>query len=62
MRHLDIDRPPKNRVMAMFDASALSFDIAPAATLEDLAERLAYLRNWHDGALIGVAVRVRSQE
>lgn len=59
MRHLDIERPAQNRVMAVFKAGALSFDIAPAATLEDLAERLADLRVRQDGGLISLAVRVR---
>jgi len=58
MRHLDIQNPTQNRVMAVFKAGALSFDIAPAATLEDLAERLADLRDWDDGSLVSVAVSV----
>jgi hypothetical protein len=61
MQHLNIERQPQNGVMAMFDTSTLSFDIAPAATFEDLAERLARRRHRHDGALISVAVKICSQ-
>lgn len=60
MRHLHVERPPQNRVTAVFEASALSFELPPAATFEDLAERLADLGDRHDGTLISVDVRMRS--
>jgi hypothetical protein len=56
MRHLEIERPIRNRVTAVFDDGALSFDLAPAATLADLAARLAHLHGRRDRALISVAV------
>jgi hypothetical protein len=58
MRHLDVQRPAQSRVMAVFQDGAVSFDIAPAATLEELAARLARLRGRRSGALIGVAMMV----
>jgi hypothetical protein len=60
MRYLQSDRPVPNHVVAVFEGSAVSFDMAPAATLEDLAERLAFLHDRHDGTLISVAVRFRA--
>ncbi len=57
MRRLARERPAPNRVVAVFDGSAVSFDMAPAATLEDLAERLAALDDRYDGTLISVAIR-----
>ena len=58
MRHIEVERPTQNHVMAMFDDGALFFDIAPAATLEDLAARLAHLHGRDDRALISVAVMI----
>jgi hypothetical protein len=58
MRHHDLERPARNRVTALFEARALSFDLASDATLEDLAKRLAHLRTRHDGTLVGIAVKV----
>jgi hypothetical protein len=46
--------------MAVFEASALSFELPRAATLEDLADRLAFLGERHGGALLRVDVRVSS--
>jgi hypothetical protein len=57
MRHLNHEPPAPNRVVAIFEGSAVSFDMAPAATFEDLAERLSYLHDRHEGTLISVAVR-----
>jgi hypothetical protein len=53
-----IEHPTQNRVMAMFESSAAVFELPRAATLEDLAGRLAHLSERHDGALISVDVRV----
>jgi hypothetical protein len=53
-----IDHATQNRVMALFDSSAVVFELPQAATLEDLAGRLAHLSEGHDGALISVDVRV----
>jgi hypothetical protein len=61
MQRLEIGRLPKNRVMALFEGSAISFDMAPATSLLDLAERLSGLGGRHDGALISVTVRVDSK-
>jgi hypothetical protein len=55
-----IEHPTQNRVMAMFESSAAVFELPRAATLEDLAGRLAHLSERHDGALINVDVRVSS--
>jgi len=60
VQHPNIECPPRNRVTAVFEASALSFELPPAATLEDLAASLADLGDRHDGTLISVDVRVRS--
>jgi hypothetical protein len=43
MQRLRIERPTQNHVMAALEDSALSFELPPAATLEDLADRLAFL-------------------
>lgn len=58
MQNTHIDHATQNRVMAMFDSSAAVFELPQAATLEDLAGRLAHLSEGHDGALISVDVRV----
>jgi hypothetical protein len=58
MQRLRIERPTQNHVMAVFEASALSFELPRAATLEDLADRLAFLGERHGGALLRVDVRV----
>jgi len=55
---LHIDHAMQNRVMAVFESSAAVFELPPAATLEDLAGRLAHLSEGHDGTLISVDVRV----
>jgi len=46
--------------MAIFETSALAFELPQAAALEDLAARLAHLSERHDEALVSVEVRVRS--
>ena len=48
----------QNRVMAVFESSAAVFELPQAATLEDLAGRLAHLSEGHDGTLISVDVGV----
>lgn len=48
----------QNRVMAVFECGASVFELPRAATLEDLAGRLAHLSERHDGALVSVDVRV----
>jgi hypothetical protein len=55
---LHIDHAMQNRVMAVFESSAAVFELPQAATLEDLAGRLAHLSERHDGTLISVDVRV----
>ena len=60
VQHPHIGYPTQNRVMAMFESSAAVFELPRAATLEDLAGRLAHLSERHDGALISVDVRVGS--
>jgi hypothetical protein len=60
MQHFSIERPTQNHVMAVFEASALSFELPQAATFEDLADRLAHLSERHGGALISLDVRVSS--
>ena len=44
--------------MAVFESSAAVFELPQAATLEDLAGRLADLNEGHDGTLISVDVKV----
>ncbi len=56
-----IDHAMQNRVMAVFESSAAIFELPRAATLEDLAGRLAHLSERHDGALMSVDVRVGSR-
>jgi hypothetical protein len=60
MRPVNVERPARNRVIAVFEASAFSFDLPPAATLEDLAGHLADLGRRDDGTLISVDVRMHS--
>jgi len=60
MRQLHVEAEPRNRVTAVFEANALSFELPPTATLEDLTARLADLGDGHDGSLISVNVRVQS--
>ena len=60
MHRLHIDRPTHNHVMAIFETSALAFELPQAAALEDLAARLAHLSERHGEALVSVEVRVRS--
>jgi hypothetical protein len=61
MQPLEIERVPKTRVLALFEGSAITFNMVPRASLLDLAERLADFGGRHDGALIGVTVRVGAQ-
>jgi hypothetical protein len=58
VHNLHIDHAMQNRVMAVFESSAAVFELPQAATLEDLAGRLAHLSEGHDGTLISVDVRV----
>jgi hypothetical protein len=61
MGSFHIDRSTQNRVIAMFQSSAHSIDLPQNATFADLADRLADLGEWHDGALISVDVTVGSE-
>ena len=54
MRYLSHESRPQNRVTAVFDASAISFEVSEAVTLAELAGRLAYLGERHQQVLIGV--------
>ena len=56
-----IDHAMQNRVRVVFESSAAVFELLQAATLEDLAGRLAHLSEGHDGTLISVDVRVGSR-
>jgi hypothetical protein len=61
MQHLEVESVPRNRVMALFEGSAIAFDMEPRTSLMDLVERLADLGGKHDGALISVAVSVAAK-
>jgi hypothetical protein len=61
VRNLHINHQMQNRVMAVFESSAAIFELPRAATFEDLASRLAYLGERHDGALASVDVRVSAR-
>ena len=58
VHHLHIDHAMQNRVMAVFELSTTTFELSQAATLEDLAGRLARLSDGRDGTLISVDVGV----
>jgi hypothetical protein len=47
------------RVLAVFEAGAVAFELPPVATFEHLAERLGSLREQCGGALIRIDVRGR---
>lgn len=53
-----IDHANRNRVLAVFECSAAVFDLPRAATLGELAGRLAHLSERHDGALTSVDIRL----
>jgi len=53
-----IQPPPRNRVMAVFETSAAVFELPRAATVADLAGRLARLSEDHNEALTSVDMRV----
>ena len=55
------ERLTQNRVMAVFERNALSFNLPRSATLEDLAGRLALLSARRGRALTSVSVRVSAQ-
>jgi hypothetical protein len=59
MQTTAVERRPANRVLAVFEASAIAFELPPVATFEHLAERLGLLRE-QCGALIRIDVRVGS--
>jgi hypothetical protein len=61
VHNVHVDHAMQNRVMAVFESSAAVFELPQAATLEDLAGRLAHLSEGHDGTLISVDVRVGSR-
>jgi hypothetical protein len=46
----------KDRVTAVFEAGAFSFEVSEGATLEQLARRLAHLGRRHGEALTAVQV------
>lgn len=46
----------KNRVTAVFEAGAFSFEMSESATLQQLARRLAHLGRRHGEALTAVQV------
>jgi hypothetical protein len=56
MQRIFYKDPSKNRVTAVFEASALSFEVSEDATLEQLARRLAHLGRRHGEALTAVQV------
>lgn len=56
MSHKSTRQP--NRVMAVFQDAALSFEMAREATLAQLAEQLALLSEIHGGLPLSVDVRV----
>jgi hypothetical protein len=60
MQHLNVERQPRNCVMAIFETSVVSFELPPAATLKDIAVRVGEFRRKQDGTLIRVDVRVQS--
>jgi hypothetical protein len=51
---------PSNEVTVLFEEAALMFALPRGATLEDLAARLATLRNEKFGSPVSIDVRVRS--
>jgi hypothetical protein len=51
-------RPPQNRVMAVFVDAALAFNLAPDATLAELAEELGALGEIYGGLPLYVDVRL----
>ena len=57
MNRIHTERPSANRVVAVFETSTAFFEIPEAATLEDLADRLVSLREWHGDTLISVNVK-----
>ena len=58
MQTTAVERRPSSRVLAVFEAGAVAFDLPPVATFEHLAERLGSLRERCAGALIRIDVRV----
>jgi len=44
--------------MALFESGMARFELQPAATLGDLADRLARLGERHDGALLRIDVKL----
>ncbi|HET9412939.1 MAG TPA: hypothetical protein VFO74_02310 [Pseudolabrys sp.] len=60
MLHTHAERLPKNRVIAVFEASALVFELPRAASLEQLAERLAWLSERQASSLLRVEVKLCS--
>jgi hypothetical protein len=60
MQSTAAERRPTNRVLAVFEAGAVAFELPPVATFEHLAERLGSLREQCGGALIRIDVRVGS--
>jgi hypothetical protein len=53
-----VEKTPPNQVIAIFDARAVLFDLSPAATFEDLSERLAQIVERHGDTLVSVDVRI----
>ena len=58
MRSNTVAARPANRVLAVFEAGAVFFELPPVATFEHLAERLGSVREQCGGALIRIDVRV----
>ncbi|MEX2201384.1 MAG: hypothetical protein WD711_08330 [Dongiaceae bacterium] len=58
MNRIHAERPSANRVVAVFETGTAFFELPVAATLEDLADRLVSLSEWHGDTLISVNIEL----
>jgi hypothetical protein len=61
MTHIQWGTPPHYRVTAIFKADSACFDLPPATTFGDLADRVCHLSARNHGALVGVNVILAAQ-
>ena len=61
MKHVQWGAPKRCRVTAIFQSDSAFFELPPAATFGDLADRVGRLARRKHDALIGLKVKIAAQ-
>lgn len=62
MKHIQWETPPYCRVTAIFQTDSAFFELPPAATFGDLADRVDRLSRQKHDALVGLSVMLAAQQ